>query len=72
LSSLTITRGFSTRRVYARLMKGRPEEPLSHQQIAVYSRDEYDAMRAHGWKPVLEFQEMIRRALYSSRGANHD
>lgn len=49
-------------------MKGRPDEPRSHEQIAVYSREEYDAFRSRGWKPVLEFQEMIRRANYSHKG----
>lgn len=53
---------------YAELMTGRPDEPDTHRSIAVYSKAEYDAFRAKGWKPAKEFTEMARRALTSKNG----
>lgn len=47
---------------YAMLMKGRPDESLSHQSIAVYSPQEQAEYRAKGWKPAREFMEMVHRA----------
>ena len=52
----------STQKVYAILMKGRPDESDSHQSLAVYSKDEYDRYRSRGWKPAREFHEMVDRA----------
>lgn len=52
---------FSTKKVYAILMKGRPEEAASHQSLGVYSKSEYDAYRAKGWKPAQAFMEMVDR-----------
>jgi hypothetical protein len=53
---------FSTAKPYAMLMKGRADESLSHQSLAVYSQQEYAAYRAKGWKPAREFMEMVDRA----------
>lgn len=53
---------FSTQKVYAMLMKGRPDESASHQSLGVYSKHEYEAYRAKGWKPAREFLEMVDRA----------
>lgn len=53
---------------YATLMTGRPEEPDSHQHIAVYSQAEYERYRQRGWKPAKEFTEMARRAMTDQNG----
>lgn len=47
---------------YATLMKGRPDEPDSHQHIAVYSKDEFQTFRQKGWLPSVEFMERVDRA----------
>ncbi|NJN35965.1 MAG: hypothetical protein HC794_01590 [Nitrospiraceae bacterium] len=57
-----IERTFSTRKLYAMLMKGRPDEPDSHQSIGVYDAKELQEYRARGWKPAREFMEMVDRA----------
>lgn len=53
---------YSTRKPYAILMKGRPDEADSHQSIGVYDADELRVYRARGWKPAREFMEMVDRA----------
>lgn len=53
---------FSTKKVYAMLMKGRADESSSHQSLAVYSKDEFAQYRSRGWKPAREFMEMVDRA----------
>lgn len=53
---------------YATMMKGRPDEPASHQHVAVYSKDEYTQFRQRGWKPAKEFTEMCHRAMTRPKG----
>jgi hypothetical protein len=57
-----MTQTFSSKKIYAILMKGRAEESASHQSLGVYSKEEYDTYRAKGWKPAREFMEMVDRA----------
>ena len=59
---MVITHTFNPAKPYAMLMKGRPEESLSHQSLAVYSQTEYQQARAKGWKPAHVFLEMVDRA----------
>lgn len=65
---MSISHTYNPDRPYAELMTGRPEEPDSHRCIAVYSKAEYDAFRAKGWRPSKEFTEMARRALLHKKG----
>ncbi|MDE2102357.1 MAG: hypothetical protein KGL39_34240 [Patescibacteria group bacterium] len=58
----TVEHGYSTRKQYAWLMRGRPDEPASHQSLAVYSKAEHDEFRRRGWKPAREFMDMVDRA----------
>lgn len=58
----SINRTYNQRKPYAMLMKGRPEESVSWETIAVYSKDEYHVFRQKGWKPAVEFMEMADRA----------
>lgn len=59
---MAINHTVNTAKPYAILMKGRPDESLSHQSLAVYSQSEYDEYRAHGWKPAQDFLERVDRA----------
>lgn len=59
---MSIDSTFRPGKPYAMLMKGRPDESLSHQNLGVYSKSEYDEYRAKGWKPAREFMEMVDRA----------
>lgn len=47
---------------YATLMRGRPDEPDSHQHVAAYSKSEYEALRKQGWLKPVEFMERVDRA----------
>lgn len=58
----TISRTFNSRKVFAELMKGRPDEPESWQAIAVYSKEEEIEFRGRGWKPSKEFMNSADRA----------
>jgi hypothetical protein len=59
---MSIAHTFSTRKIYAMLMRGRPDESASHHSLGVYSKQEYEEYRAKGWKPAREFMEMVDRA----------
>lgn len=47
---------------YATLMRGRPDDPKSHQHIAVYSKAELEAFRKKGWLHSKEFLLRVGRA----------
>lgn len=53
---------YNTSRPYATLMKGRPDEPDSHQHVAVYSKEECQQFRQKGWLSCMEFLERVDRA----------
>lgn len=53
---------FSTKKIYAILMRGRADESASHQSLGVHSKEEYEVYRGRGWKPAREFMEMVDRA----------
>lgn len=59
---MSMARTFSTKKIYAMLMRGRPDESASHQSLGVHSKQEYDEYRSRGWKPAREFMEMVDRA----------
>lgn len=59
---MSISHTFSTAKPYAMLMKGRADESLSHQSLAVYSKAEEQEYRQKGWKPAREFMAMVDRA----------
>jgi hypothetical protein len=48
---------------YATLMRGRPDEPDSHQHIAVYSKHEYETFIRKGWVKSMEFMARVERAM---------
>ena len=65
--SMSIRQQFNPVRPYAILMKGRADEPASHQEIAVYSKQELDAYRQKGWKTAQAFLDMVNRAQRKDR-----
>lgn len=54
---------YNSSKPYATLMKGRPDEPNSHQHLAVYSKDEYQQFRRKGWIKSVEFMDRVERAM---------
>ncbi len=54
---------YNSSRPYATLMRGRPDEPDSHQHLAVYSRDEFVKYRHAGWITSKDFMARVDRAL---------
>jgi hypothetical protein len=59
---MALSHTYNPAKPFATLMKGRPDETDSWQQIAVYSRQEYQEYRAKGWKPTNEFMASVDRA----------
>jgi hypothetical protein len=61
-------RTYNPNKPFAILMNGRPEDPDSHQSIAVYTPEEHQEYRKKGWKPAKEFTSMSVRALEHPKG----
>lgn len=53
---------YNPARPYATLMRGRPDEPDSHQHIAVYSKEEFLKYRRYGWQTAKDFMARVERA----------
>lgn len=58
----SISHGYNPRKVYAVLMRGRPDEPDSWQSLAVYTVDEFHEYLGKGWKKDKAFMDSADRA----------
>lgn len=59
---MSLSHTYNPRKPFGILMRGRPDEPDSHEAIAVYSKEEWDTYRGKGWQRDKDFMERVDRA----------